>query len=93
MALPGLEGAKGLAYPAHLALYPMRTVVKLTGVEAHRVRFWETRYGLIRPSRDEAGRRLYSRQDIARIREIAELVDVHGLSLAAIRLLLGRGEG
>lgn len=93
MALPGLEAAGRLAYPAHLPLYPMRTVVKLTGVEAHRVRFWEMRYGLIRPSRDEAGRRLYSRQDIVRIREIAELVDVHGLSLAAIRRLLGQQEG
>jgi DNA-binding transcriptional MerR regulator len=66
----------------------MRTVVKLTSVEAHRIRFWEARYGLIRPARDESGRRLYSAEDISRIRQIAELVDKQGLSLLAIRGLM-----
>jgi DNA-binding transcriptional MerR regulator len=66
----------------------MRTVVKLTHVEAHRIRFWETRYGLIRPARDESGRRLYTGEDIDRIRQIGEMLDQHGLSLLAIRRLL-----
>lgn len=74
--------------PRHLPLYPMRTVVRLTSVEAHRIRFWESRYGLIKPARDESGHRLYSGQDIDRIRQIAEMVDTHGLSLVAIRRLL-----
>lgn len=74
--------------PSEAPLYPMRTVAKLTSVEPHRIRFWETRYGLIVPARDESGRRLFSRQEIGRIRKISQLVDGHGMSLAAIRRLL-----
>jgi len=74
--------------PSHVPLYPMRTVVKLTNVEPHRIRFWETRYGLIHPARDESGRRLFSREDIDRIQTIGELVDKQGMSLVAIRKLL-----
>jgi DNA-binding transcriptional MerR regulator len=76
--------------PSHLPLYPMRTVVRLTNVEAHRIRFWESRYGLVRPARDESGRRLYSRDDVDLIRRIGMMVDKHGLSLKAIRGLLSK---
>lgn len=74
--------------PSHVPLYPMRTVVRLTGVKPHRIRFWESQYGLVSPTRDESGRRLYSQQEVDRIRQIGELVDDHGLSLLAIRRLL-----
>ena len=74
--------------PSHVPVYPMRTVVKLTRVEPHRIRFWEERYGLVRPARDDSGRRLFSKRDVDRIRTIGELVDKHGLSLVAIRRLL-----
>ena len=74
--------------PSHVPLYPMRTVVKLTRVEAHRIRFWESRYGLVAPARDESGRRLFSKDEVDRIRQIGEMVDSHGLSLVAIRRLL-----
>lgn len=66
----------------------MRTVAKLTSVEPHRIRFWEERYGLVSPARDESGRRLFTKAEVARIRKIGELVDRHGVSLAAIRGLL-----
>jgi len=74
--------------PRYAPIYPMRTVVKLTNVEAHRIRFWESRYRLITPIRDESGRRLYSGADVERIRQIGEMVDKHGLSLPAVRKLL-----
>lgn len=74
--------------PSHVPLYPMRTVAKLTSVEPHRIRFWETRYGLVQPERDESGRRLFTKDEVDRIREIGELVDGHGMSLVAIRRLL-----
>lgn len=74
--------------PSHVPLYPMRTVAKLTNVEPHRIRFWETRYGLVRPTRDESGRRLFTGQEVDRIRKIGQLVDGHGMSLVAIRRFL-----
>jgi DNA-binding transcriptional MerR regulator len=69
----------------------MRTVARLTSVEPHRIRFWETRYGLIKPARDESGRRLFSKEEIDRIRKIGQMVDGHGISLVAIRRLLREG--
>jgi len=74
--------------PSRVPLYPMRTVARLTSVEPHRIRFWEARYGLIAPARDESGRRLFSKRDIDRIRRIGELVDRQGMSLSAIHSLL-----
>ena len=76
--------------PSTTPIYPMKTVVKLTGIEAHRIRFWETKYGLLAPLRDAAGRRLYSKDDVKRIRKIGSLVDRYGLSLVtASQMVLG----
>jgi len=66
----------------------MRTVARLTNVEPHRIRFWEQRYRLISPVRDGSGRRLFSKEEIERIRTIGRLVDSHGMSLTAIGNLL-----
>lgn len=74
--------------PSHVPLYPMRTVARLTNVEPHRIRFWEQRYRLISPVRDGSGRRLFSKEEIERIRTIGRLVDSHGMSLTAIGNLL-----
>ena len=77
--------------PSDAPIYPMKTVVKLTGIEAHRIRFWETKYGLLEPSRDAAGRRLYSQEDVKRIKKIGSLVDRYGLSLTVATQMV-RGE-
>lgn len=85
---PHLNRVEGFSCPSDAPIYPMRTVVKLTSVEAHRIRFWESRYRLVSPGRDESGRRLYSGNDIEQIRRIGEMVDKHGMSLPAVRRLL-----
>ena len=81
-------------------VYPMRTVVRLTGVGPHKLRFWEGRYGLITPTRTNAGHRLYSKRDLEQIKTIAELVEKQGFSLVAVKemltaesLLVGAGRG
>ena len=70
MDMPRLSGDARVDSMSEAPLYPMRTVVRLTKVEAHRIRFWESRYGLIKPTRDESGRRLYSGRDIELIRRV-----------------------
>ena len=70
-----------------VAIYPMGTVVKLTGVEAAKLRFWEAKYGLILPARDPMGRRLYSKNDVKRIRHITALL-AHGLNLLVVSGML-----
>jgi len=88
--MPRLSGVARVDCMSDAPLYPMRTVVRLTNVEAHRIRFWESRYGLITPSRDESGRRLYSGRDIELIRRIGVMVDRQGMSLSAICGLLNQ---
>lgn len=74
--------------PHDTPMYPMRTVVKLTGIEAHRIRYWENKYGMLRPSRDQFGHRLYSQAQVDLIKKIGTLADGKGLSLVAIWDLL-----
>lgn len=51
-------------------LLPMRDVVSLTGINPVTLRAWERRHGLIRPLRTDGGHRLYTSQDVQRIRDI-----------------------
>jgi len=48
-------------------LYPMRAVVRQTGLKPDLLRAWERRYGAIRPGRSEGSRRLYTMADIRRL--------------------------
>ena len=71
-----------------LPIYPIRTVARLTGVDARRIRAWESQYGLIRPARTRGGHRLFSHQDLDLIKRIKRLIDEEGLRLQGVRLLL-----
>ena len=51
------------------------------GVTTHRLRAWETRYGVLRPGRSSGGFRLYSEADEARVREMLAQLS-NGLSAA-----------
>ena len=73
--------------PPEMAIYPMGTVVRLTGVAAPKLRFWETKYGLVEPARDPMGRRLYSKQDVRRIKLVKGMLD-QGLNLLVVSRVL-----
>jgi len=68
-------------------LYPIREVSKLTGVNPVTLRAWQRRYGLIQPARTETGHRLYSDDDVSKIREILCLLE-QGISIGQTRSLL-----
>jgi len=72
-------------------LYPIRTVASLTGVNPVTLRAWERRYGLVIPQRTPKGHRLYTEDDIERIRRVLELLD-HGIPIGqTLRLLEQHG--
>ena len=66
---------------------PIRTICSLTGVNAVTLRAWERRYGLIRPMRTPKGHRLYTHQDVERIRRVLALVE-RGVPISRVRDLL-----
>lgn len=51
------------------------------------MRAWERRYGLLRPSRTPKGHRLYSQQDINRVRQVLRLLE-QGISVSRAQELL-----
>lgn len=73
--------------PASHGLYPIRHVCAETGINPVTLRAWERRYGLIRPLRTPKGHRLYSAEDIARIRRILELLD-EGVAVSQVGRVL-----
>jgi DNA-binding transcriptional MerR regulator len=68
---------------------PIRVVASLTGVNAITLRAWERRYGLIRPLRTPTGHRLYTHEDVERIRRILALVE-RGVPVSQTRELLDK---
>lgn len=70
-------------------LLPMRDVVSLTGINPVTLRAWERRHGLIRPQRTEGGHRLYTAQDVQRIKDIMRWTG-SGLPISKVGELVAR---
>lgn len=64
--------------------FPMRVVVRRTGLNASLLRAWERRYGAVEPGRSGGGQRLYSEDDIRKLALLREAVDAgHNISSVA----------
>jgi MerR family transcriptional regulator, light-induced transcriptional regulator len=68
-------------------LFPIRHVCSETGINPVTLRAWERRYGLIRPLRTPKGHRLYSAEDIERIRRILSLLE-EGVAVSQVGRVL-----
>lgn len=68
-------------------LFPIRELVRRTGVNASTLRAWENRHGLLSPTRTPSGHRLYNQQDVLRIRRVQDLL-ARGLGLGDVASLL-----
>lgn len=80
------------AQPEQTEFFPIRTVAKLTGVNAVTLRAWERRYGLIKPQRTESGHRLYGREQIDLINRILALLS-KGMSISQVARTLSPRSG
>jgi MerR family transcriptional regulator, light-induced transcriptional regulator len=58
-----------------LPRHPIGVVSERTGLSHEVLRAWERRYSVVEPSRDDAGHRLYSDEDIERLRLIRLATD------------------
>ncbi len=71
-------------------LYTISVAAELAGVAPRSLRSYEER-GLVAPARTGGGTRLYSDDDIARLRRVAELA-AQGVNLAGIGRILALEE-
>ncbi len=69
------------------ALYPIREVARLTGVNPITLRAWERRYNLIEPVRTESGHRLYTQQHIDFLHETLRLME-EGIPISRIKAVI-----
>jgi DNA-binding transcriptional MerR regulator len=87
----GAVGSWPVAGPR--GIYSIGAVARMLGLSQPTIRSWEDRYGLIRAERSDAGRRLYTRDQLEQLRFVKERID-EGLSAAdAHRLLAERQAG
>jgi len=59
----------------------------MVGVHTHTLRYYE-RVGLVEPRRTHSNLRLYSDEDIQRLRRIRNLMDKLGVNLAGVEVIL-----
>jgi MerR family transcriptional regulator, light-induced transcriptional regulator len=67
--------------------FTIRAASALTGINQNTLRAWERRYGLISPERTAKGYRLYSDEDIERLRLIQRAIH-EGVSVGRVRAYL-----
>ena len=68
--------------------YSIGEVAKLVGVETHVLRYWENEFPQLNPSKNNAGRRTYTRADLEAAYRIYELLRVDKYTLAGARQIL-----
>jgi len=73
------------------AVFVISVAARLVGMHANTLRKYENAE-LLRPARTDGNLRLYSSEDIARLRQIKALSEEHGVNVAGIRLALGAAE-
>ena len=67
-----------------LGRHRIGAVARLTGISEHVLRVWERRYRTVEPSRPSGGQRLYSDEDVARLRRLKHLTDLgHSIGTVA----------
>lgn len=62
-------------------------------IPQHVLRFWETKFGQVRPLKRGGGRRYYRPDDIALLRRISDLLYIQGYTIKGVQRLLREGGG
>ena len=67
--------------------YVISVAARIVGIEPHTLRYYE-RLGLVRPERSSGNIRLYSEDDIERLRYIKTLMSDCGVNMAGVEVAL-----
>lgn len=61
--------------PEDVCMYPINVVEKETSISKYLLRMWERRYSFPRPSRDAKGERLYTNDDVEKLKLVKRLME------------------
>jgi DNA-binding transcriptional MerR regulator len=68
--------------------YSIGEVNKITGVEPHVIRYWETIFPQLKPNKGRSGKRVFTQNDIKTILELKDLLKNRGYSTSGAKKLL-----
>jgi MerR family transcriptional regulator/heat shock protein HspR len=80
-----------MAYEDSEPRFVISIAARMLGVHAQTLRYYE-RAGMIEPCRSQGNRRLYSMEDIERLRRIKTLIDDLGVNLAGVDVIMRMGK-
>lgn len=91
---PRFETVDDPRIPEGRSFFKIGEAAKITGVKPYVLRYWETEFSWIRPTKTSARQRLYRRQDLALILQIRRLRYKEQQTIALVReaLKADRGE-
>lgn len=72
-----------MEYDLDKKYYKISEVAEIVGLPCSTLRFWESRFTIIKPKRNSGGTRFYTPADVEKIRMIYYLVKEKGLKLEA----------
>ncbi len=73
--------------------YSIGEIAAIVGEEPHVLRFWESEFDQLKPRRNRAGRRIYTKDDLMMVERIWHLLKVEKYTLEGAKQVLQRGGG
>lgn len=80
--LPGLDGSSDIPEKLY---FKIGEVAELTGIQPYVLRYWETQFTTLRPTKSSSGQRLYRRNDVLAVLRIKELLYERRFTIAGAR--------
>lgn len=71
--------------------YRIGEAAELLQLETHVLRFWQSKFPQLAPSRTEKGQRRYTEEDVALLRRIKQLLHEQGMTIEGARRVLEGG--
>ncbi|MDR0816411.1 MAG: MerR family transcriptional regulator [Desulfovibrio sp.] len=68
--------------------YRIGEAAELLNLKTHVLRFWETEFPQLAPSRTDKGQRLYTKTDVTLLRRIQQLLHEQGMTIEGARRVL-----
>ncbi len=68
--------------------FSISEVSEITNVKPYVIRYWETQFGALKPSRRDSGQRKFTQKDVDMITKIKDLLYEKGLTIAGARRYL-----
>ncbi len=82
--------------PVRKLFYKIGEVCRLSGVQPHVLRYWESEFPTLAPDKNRSGQRIYRDKDVEMVQTIRRLLHEEGYTIAGARRLLaqqGGGDG